>query len=287
MNLMHWLVPWEPSVLVVVCVLTAAILYLRGMRRSRVASWPRQLAWWLGLAIIYVGLHTHLDYYAEHQFFIHRLQHMGLHHMGPFLIMLARPGPVLRRGLPLAFRARIMRPLLAWPPVRLALDILFQPLIASVLFVGLIYLWLIPSIHFVAMLDVVWYKVMNYSMTVDGLLFWWLVLDRRPHPPARRAPGTRILTALAVIPPQIAIGAYITFAGHDLFSVYDVCGRVLLDVSAATDQYIGGLILWVPSSMMSVVAALVAFHSWIDLDRRGRLRKRGNRRSGARQPGPA
>lgn len=274
MSFLSWLVPWEPSPTVAISVALAAVLYLRGARRSPVtAPWPRQLAWWIGLAVLYVGVHTHLDYYAEHQFFVHRLQHMGLHHLGPFLIALAHPGATLRRGLPVRWRSRGLEPLLAWPPVRFALDVLLHPVVASVLFVGLIYLWLYYPIHFVAMLDVRWYKVMNYSMAVDGLLFWWLILDARPKPPARLAPGVRVLTVLAVIPPQIAIGAYITFANHDLFPIYDMCGRAFLGLHQATDQYLGGLILWIPASMMSVLGALVAFRHWVSLSSRGRLRR--------------
>lgn len=283
MKLLAWAVPWEPSILVAVTVLAVVTLYLRGARRLRgtpLVRWPRQLAWWLGLVIIYIGVHTHLDYYAQHEFFVHRLQHMGLHHMGPFLIMLARPGPVLRAGLPLRFRTRVWRPLLETAPVRITLDFLLNPWVASILFVGLIYLWLYDPIHYIAMLDVRLYKLMNYSMTVDGLLFWWLVLDRRPKPPAHLSPGMRIFVALAVIPPQILIGAYITFVGRELYPIYDICGRVFLNLSAATDQYIGGLILWIPSSMMSVVAALIAFGTWVRLDARGRLHKRGRHQPG-------
>lgn len=276
MNPLQWLVPWEPSPTVMICMLLAAGLYARGLWRApHAAPWPRQLAWWLGMLVIYIGLHTRLDYYAEHEFFIHRLQHLGLHHLGPFLIVLARPGVVLRRGLPLKFRTRVLRPALAWPPVRIALDILLHPLVASILFVGLIYLWLYAPIHYVAMLDVHLYKLMNWSMTIDGLLFWWLILDTRPKPPARLGPGVRILVALAVIPPQILVGAYITFVGHDLYPIYAICGRIFLDISPATDQHLGGLILWIPSSMMSVIAALLALRAWVQLDARGRIRRRG------------
>lgn len=275
MNVLKWLIPWEPSVIVSVCVLLAAVLYWRGARRSPItAPWPRQLAWWVGLAIIYVGLHTHVDYYAQHEFFIHRLQHMGLHHMGPFLMVLAYPGAALRRGLPVGFRQRILRPFMASAPVRLLFDFLLHPLVASILFVGLIYLWLYGPIHYIVMLDVRLYKLMNYSMAVDGLFFWWLVLDTRPKPPARLSPGIRILVALAVIPPQIVIGAYITFVGHDLYPIYAVCGRVFLNLSPMADQYLGGLILWIPSSMMSVIAALLAFRAWVQLDARGRIHRR-------------
>lgn len=283
MDILEWLVPWEPSVTVVVCVLLAAILYVRGARGFRALAWPRQLAFWVGLAVIYIGLHTHLDYYAQHEFFMHRLQHLGLHHMGPFLIMLALPGMVFRRALPLKFRCRVLKPLFAFPPVRLAREFLFHPLVAAILFVGLIFLWLVPSIHFIAMLDVHLYKVMNWSMTIDGLLFWWLILDRRSKPPAHLSPGMRVLVAGLVIPPQILVGAYITFTGHDLYAIYDVCGRVFLDISAATDQYLGGLILWIPSGMMGVLGGLVAFGHWMRLDSAGRL-PRHRRREPRPQP---
>lgn len=272
MSIFHWLIPWEPSPTVVICTALAAGLYLRGTLRSPMTtSWTRQLAFWSGLLVIYIGLHTQLDYYAEHEFFVHRLQHLGLHHLGPFLIALSYPGAAFRRALPIGFRARAMRPALDHGPLRWLLDVLFNPVVASILFVGLIWFWLWPSVHFDAMLDWRLYRVMNWSMAVDGLLFWWLILDPRPRPPARLAPGVRILVALAVILPQILVGAYITFAHGDLYPIYALCGRAFGGVSQATDQYLGGLILWIPSSMMGVLGALVAFHNWLQLSTRGRL----------------
>src|SRR5690606_40966631 len=54
-------------------------------------------------------LHTRIDYYAERMFFIHRFQHLVLHHLGPLLIMGAYPGQVLRAGLPMAWRSEERR----------------------------------------------------------------------------------------------------------------------------------------------------------------------------------
>jgi putative membrane protein len=272
MDFLGWWIPWEPSAIVVVVFALAVWLYWRGARRSPVtAPWYRQLLFWTGLLIVYVGLHTQLDYYAEHQFFIHRIQHMGLHHMGPFLIALGYPGVSMRRGLPVRFRTRRVRPALRWTPVRWTLNVLLHPLVAAVIFVGLIYFWLWPAVHFDAMLDWRWYRVMNFSMAADGMLFWWLILDHRPRPPARLSPGVRVCEALAVILPQILIGAYISFSKTDLYPIYSLCGRAFAGVPALMDQHIGGLILWIPSSMMSVLAALVAFGCWIRLDSKGRL----------------
>lgn len=283
MALLHWLIPWEPSPLTLLAFAAVGALYLRGSQRSPLtAPWPRQLAFWLGFAVLYIGLQSQLDYYAEHEFFIHRLQHLGLHHLGPFLIALAYPGATLRRGLPLRWRTRGLDPLLRTAPVRRTLDVLLNPVVAGVLFVGLIYLWLWPAVHFDAMLDARLYRVMNTSMAVDGLLFWWLILDPRPRPPARLAPGVRVLLALAVMPPQIALGAYISFTQRDLFPLYSLCGRAMGGISPATDQLLGGLVTWIPASMMSVIAALLALRHWIALSQRGRLPQR---RRAALNPG--
>lgn len=283
LDFLRWWVPWEPSVTVVVVFAVAAGLYWRGARRSPVtAPAYRQVMFWLGLLIVYVGLHTRLDYYAEHEFFIHRIQHMGLHHMGPFLIALAYPGVTMRRGMPVRWRVHGLRPLLAWPPVRRALNVLLNPFVAAFLFVGLIYLWLWPAVHFDAMLDWRLYRVMNFSMAADGMLFWWLVLDHRPHPPARLSPGVRVFVALAVTIPQVLVGAYVFLTTTDLYPIYSLCGRAFAGITPLEDQHLGGLILWIPSSMMSVIAALVAFTYWIRLDSRGRLPRNIRQRELAR-----
>ncbi|HET6631804.1 MAG TPA: cytochrome c oxidase assembly protein [Rhodanobacteraceae bacterium] len=276
MAFFDWFIPWEPSPGTAVCLLLAAGLYLRGALRSPMtAPWPRQLAFWLGLALIYVGLQTHFDYYAEHQFFMHRLQHLGLHHMGPFLIALAFPAATFRRGLPVSWRRRVLMPALHLPPVRWFLAVVLNPWVAAFLFVGIIYFWLWPAVHFIAMLDHMDYRLMNWSVTLDGLLFWWLILDPRPRPPARLAPGVRILVALAVMPPQIVLGAWIFFSRQHLYPLYELCGRAFAGVTPTLDQHLGGLILWIPGAMMSVIAALIALAHWTSLSRRGRLPRRG------------
>lgn len=276
---LQWWIPWEPSATVVVVFALAVWLYVRGILRSPItAPWRRQLLFWVGMLVLYTGLHTHLDYYAEHEFFIHRIQHIGLHHLGPFLIALAYPGITMRRGLPLGWRLRL-RAALRRAPARWLFDVLLHPLVAAVLFVGLIYLWLWPAVHFDAMLDWRLYHLMNYSMAADGMLFWWLILDRRTRPPARLSPGMRVFLALAVIVPQIVLGAYLSLTRSDLYPIYSLCGRAFANISPLLDQHLGGLILWVPSSMMSVLAALIAFSYWLRLDGKGRLSQRKARRA--------
>ena len=72
------------------------------------------------------------------------------------------------------------------------------------------------------------------------------------------------------------LGAFIFFTPRELYPIYSICGRAFTWLSPMRDQQIGGLLLWIPGSMMSVIGALVALRHWMRLSARGRLR--GERR---------
>ncbi|HET6724663.1 MAG TPA: cytochrome c oxidase assembly protein [Gammaproteobacteria bacterium] len=259
------LLPYEFSPIVLILCLAAVALYLRGVAvRSGVGdapAWPRSLAFLLGVALMYGVLQTHYDYMAQHMFFLHRLQHLMLHHLAPFLIIIAMPGATLAAGLPERLRGPL-RTLGRWPPLRHGYRAIQQPAVAAVLFVGLIYLWLMPGIHFYAMLNVPLYNVMNWSMAVDGLLFWYVMLDPRTPAEGGLRYGWRLLILGLVILPQNAIGGYIAMSDHEIYHVYAICGR-LWPISPLADQRIGGLITWIPAAMMSAIGGIVVLRRWM------------------------
>jgi putative membrane protein len=260
-----FLKPWTFSPSLVLVCSAALVAYLRGLSRLRRARLPisigRTLSFLLGVGLIYVVMHTRFDYYSQYMFFVHRLQHLVLHHLGPFLIALAAPGPVLALGLPERLK-RFLAELWRQPVVHGTYHFLQHPVVAPILFVGLIYFWLTPAIHFDAMLSSASphlnrYLLMNWSMLIDGLLFWWLILDpRSPEQAGTLALGKRILILLLIMLPQIVLGAVISLSHRALYDVYAVCGRAW-PIEPAVDQQIGGLITWIPAAMMSVVAILV------------------------------
>jgi putative membrane protein len=251
--------PWEFSWSQFLAVVLALGWYVRGVLLLPVTERPslwRQASFLLGLVAIYAVLLTHFLYMAQHMFFLNRAQHLMMHHLGPFLIALAWPGAALLRGMPAPLRR-----LLLSAPVRRVLRVVQFPLIAGVLFVGLIYFWLIPAVHFRAMIDPTLYDVMNWSMVVDGLLFWSLVLDPRPSPPAFIGYAMRLIVTTLVMFPQIILGAGITFSTTSLYPYYDLCGRLFPSIGALADQHIGGVILWIPSSMMSSIAFMLTLNN--------------------------
>jgi putative membrane protein len=208
------------------------------------------------MGAIYAVLQTRYLYLAEHEFFLNRIQHVVMHHLGPFLVALGVAGMPLRRGMPAALGR-----LVGSPTVRRLLAPIQQPLVASALFVGLVGFWLIPAIHFRAMIGARLFFIMNWSMVLDGLLFWCLVLDPRPCPPARARYGVRAAMAWLTVLPQIAIGAAIVFAGHDIYPYYSFCGRFFPSISPLYDQIAGGMVIWIPPAMMGAIALILVINN--------------------------
>lgn len=260
-SILNYLKPWEfsPTVLLA-CALPAAI-YIHGwvrMRRAReaVGFW-RPLAFFLGLGGIYAVLQTRIDYIAAHMFWVHRLQHLVLHHISPILLALAAPLSVMRRGVSIRWRERVWLPIWEHPFVRKIYGFLQNPVVAPLLFVGLVYFWLTPAVHFSAMLNTELYKAMNWSMAVDGVLFWWLMLtplEQQGH--VHIGYLARIVILFWAMLLQILPGAIIAMHGGSIYDVYDVCGRAW-NLDPLTDQELGGLLTWIPAAMMSVVGILI------------------------------
>lgn len=246
------------------CALAAGV-YAVGLRRM-VQAGERPgigaaIAWFAGVVLTYAVMHTHLDYLSQYMFWVHRGQHLVLHHLAPFLMVLGAPHRVLPYAFAPAPRERLAR-LLRHPVIRWPYRTVQHPVIAPVLFIGLIFFWLDAEIHFDAMLSIDLYRVMNASMVIDGLLFWWLIVDPRGRQAGGLGFGVRILLLWAIMIPQIILGAHIGLADGVLYDVYAVCGRAW-PLEPLTDQQIGGLITWIPAAMMSVIGALVVFRLWL------------------------
>lgn len=249
--------PWDFSFSWFFATGLGLLWYWRGLSETlaRPPLW-RTALFLLGMASIYGVLQTRFEYVAEHMFFLNRVQHVVMHHLGPFLIALAWPWQTILDGMP-----RRLRTIVVGSPVTRFLRIMRQPFLAAILFVGLIGLWLVPSIHFRAMIDPDLYLVMNWSMVVDGLLFWSVVLDPRAKEEAGISFGIRAALAVGIMFPQILIGALIAFSRHDLYAFYEWCGRLYPSMSALDDQNYGGLIVWIPPAMMSVLSLLFVLNA--------------------------
>jgi len=259
MHLQSYLKPWEFSPLFVVSFLLLAWFYTRALMAIKKADRDSKTYWqassfYIGLISIYIVSHTYVDYLSQYMFWVHRFQHLVLHHLAPLLIVLGAV-EIVSKGVPNGWPRWSKVPVFIKWPSEWLYRFIQHPVVAPVLFVGLIYLWLIPDIHFAAMLSKKLYYIMNWSMLLDGLLFWWLVLG-----PDWKGEGkgfkTRIMMMLVVVIPQQLLGAYLTLSNTVIYDVYDVCGRAW-PISPMADQIYGGVITWIPASMMSVLGLIL------------------------------
>ena len=269
-EILDWLTPWEFSPTLVLAFIASAYLFLRGVQARRV-SVLRQCLFWVGMVMLYLSLHTRVDYYAERLFFAHRLQHVVLHHLGPLLVMLAYPGSVMRAGLPTAAR-RWLRRFMPSRSGRVVHALLTNKYWVPFLFVFLVLVWMDPTVQFYSMLDWRLYRLMNWSVVISGFMYWNLILDRRPSPPAAMSPGGRVISPIITMAPQMVAGAVIAFSESDLYPLFELCGRAVA-MSAQTDQTIGGLTMWIPAALVEVVGLMVALGTLMRLSAKGRLRK--------------
>ncbi len=65
----------------------------------------------------------------------------------------------------------------------------------------------------------------------------------------------RFLLILGIELPQMLLGAVLSLSTRDFYPVYRICGRILA-MTALNDQHYGGLIIWLPGTLMSFAAAI-------------------------------
>src|SRR3546814_3749939 len=112
---------------------------------------------------------------------------------------------------------------------------------------------------------------MNWTVVISWFMYWNLILDRRPSPPAVMSPGYRILSPVITMVPQMVVGAVITFTEYDLYPVFDLCGRPIPGMSAVTDQAIGGLTMWVLAGFIEVFGLLFALATLMRLSGKNQI----------------
>jgi putative membrane protein len=101
---------------------------------------------------------------------------------------------------------------------------------------------------------------MNAIILGAAILFWWRMFDFR-RLPADAGYGSRLMMLWIATLAHIGIGAYLTLKGDVLYSAYGSEER-LFGIGALTDETVGGFIIWVPSALLCLAAAILVIHLW-------------------------
>lgn len=251
---------WQFEPEIVAGLLVAGWLYLTGIRRGVSARWWRHLLFFGGLTALAIALLSPIEPLADHVFVVHQVEHMLLRSIGPMLILLSQPQAALMRGMPEWLRRSVVSPLLVRTGFRRTFGFFAQPAIATVLFVGVSWFWMIPRWHDIAILNEPIHYTWHVTLLVTGLFFFSTIFDPRPAPAGPRL-GARLVMFWCAAMGNIVLGAFLTFKTLPLYHAYDVMGR-MFGLNALTDEQLGGLTMWIPGCMMFAVSAILILHRW-------------------------
>ena len=243
----------HPSIIAGLIVLTGAYLLGVGPLRRRY-GWAQRIGsgkvavFLTGVLVIIVALLSPLHELGdEYLFSAHMVQHL--------LLTLVAP-PLLLMGTP----PWLLRPLIHSPRILGAARFLTLPVVAFVLFSVVFAVWHVPSLYDLALRERSIHILEHLTFLVAGVIMWWPILSPLPELP--RSPYIIQMLYLFLQPtvPSI-IGAVITFSHGVLYSWYEAAPRIW-NISAHTDQQLGGVIMWVPGGLAFLLALAVVFLVW-------------------------
>jgi len=130
------------------------------------------------------------------------------------------------------------------------------------LFVIVLIGWHDPNLYDAALRSNVVHDLEHITFFGTAMLYWWHVVGAGPHIHKRFSRPARIMYVIAAIPPNMLTGIAIAFAGQVIYTYYLGVPR-LWGINALDDQTLAGVIMWVPGSMMYIVAVLIIAARWL------------------------
>ena len=243
----------HPSVITGLVVLTGAYLLGVGPLRRRFGLAQHvgygQVSFFLtGVLVICIALLSPLHELGD-EFLLsaHMAQHLLLTLVVPPLLLLGTPHWLLR-------------PLLSPPRAMKVARFLTSPVIAFIVFNAVLVVWHVPALYDQALREQGVHILEHLMFIVAGVIMWWPILSPLPEIPRS---SYLVLMGYLFLQPTVPsiLGAFITFSDSVLYSWYETAPRVW-DISAHTDQQIGGLIMWLPGGLVFLLAMVVMFLVW-------------------------
>jgi putative membrane protein len=250
-----WLTQWslEPSILIGTALITGLYLYAIGpFRRRHFTEEPvksaQTFAFLAGVFVMFLALVSPLDELGDSYLFsAHMLQHLFLTIVGPPLLLLGTPEWLVNQALGNRIIFQIAK-------------VLTYPVVAFFLFNADFWLWHAPPLYNATLENQTIHIIEHLTFIFFGLCYWWPIFS-----PSKKLPplhiGGQILYLFLSGMPSVLLGAGLTFS-PPLYAPYIAAPRVW-GISAATDQQLGGLIMWVPVSIFYIVIMSILFIRWM------------------------
>jgi putative membrane protein len=194
---------------------------------------------------------------GEVLFSAHMVQHEVLMLVAAPLLVVSRPLVTFLWALPFEWRRTLGR----WSKT----DVICQPwlwfttpFVAWWVHAAAIWVWHAPPLFQATVSNDLVHTAQHLSFFLSALLFWWALF----YAHGRRAYGGGVLYIFTTAVHTGILGALLTFAPRLWYPVYSNTTQPwgLLPLQ---DQQIGGLIMWVPASLVYLAAGLALFAAWM------------------------
>lgn len=269
-----WWQSWgaDPTFLVPVAILTW--WYLRGLRqwpdRSRPHPQWRTAMFLSGIALLVLAQESPLDALAARHLTFHMAQHEVVTMLAVPMLLLGAPATPVLRGMPRWLRQGVVRPVARSPIGRRLYEGLTSPGIAAVAFIATVWAWhLVPGWYDAALRLPALHAFQHATFAATATLFWWNIIEAPPHHPRLEA-MPRILYLIVAGAAKDGAAALIVFASTPLYQEYAHVTPVV-DWSTLRDQQLGGLVMWVPGTLLMLAVAGAVFLGWYGAQERAEL----------------
>jgi len=255
---------WDPVILATLA--GSAVVYARGLRSlwrrgtGRGVSFLEASAFLGGLIVVATALLTPIDTLAASLFWVHMSQHMLLIVVAAPLLVLGRPLIVFRRGLPRGWRP-------PGPPARR--NALAFAIATWLVHTAVVWAWHLPVLFQAALANSAVHALEHATFLGTALAFWWWLIDPAAH--RRLGGGLAVAYAVAAGVQGMILGSLMLFSGHPWYPAY-ANGVRAFGITPLQDQQLAGLVMWVPPSLVYLVAAALLFLSYLRTVERDTLR---------------
>jgi cytochrome c oxidase assembly factor CtaG len=256
---------WQVTPIGVVA-LAVGVAYEIGLRRLATRQAPerrrvtrkRSWAFYAGLAGLIAVVSGPLDRWAMTWLSIHMVLHVLEMFYLPPLLIIGAPWVPLSFALPVERRRRLLRFFYRSPsavPLRGIWSVLSNPLVAIVLFNGVMVVWHLPVVFdWASNRDWVMTWLMAPSFVIVGLLFWRIILPSHPWAPrgsTRIQIGAIVVTAFEMLVLAMAMSIFTKAPWYSM--------NVLMDgpVAALRDQRYAAGILWICGDFWAIPALVL------------------------------
>ncbi len=243
-----WSWTWRPYVGVWILVAVLVVWYVRLARRSGGVPAGRRWAFAGGVASLWVALDWPLGALAAgYLASVHMVQFLLVALIAPPLLLLSIPEP--------AWESLTRRPAIAG-----ALERLTRPIVAVIVFNGLVWLT-----HWPRVVD----GLMSYqagSFLIDmlwilaGFVFWWPVVARVPARARFGYPRKVAYLILATIA-NTGVFIYLTFSHLPVYATYELAPPIPW-ISSREDQQAAGLLMKMGGGLVLWTAIGILFGRW-------------------------